>query len=520
MGAFPTFDGETTAMNRSPLRALSWRLPALLAAWVTIPLLGYALVAVPLTQGADPDAYAAVQASMWTRLVLTSVAAALLGLVMSRVFASAPESTVKTMQRLADGDLSTTSRGSAPGELQKLYDLPEALRRHSLELAAALGAVADGRLHVAAPVRSSDDEVSQRVNLARQRLESLVKDLSAHLRGLTAGDFGHRIDEPTYSGQFAEIAEGLNALTQAIGDPLDELTEAVERMAARDLSVRMTGEYQGAFANIKEGFNRAMDNLCDVLESVKGAASEVDGAATEISGGSQSLAHTTTQQASAVEEITSSLQELASSAQGDADRAEKMRGIAGESVQTVQSARAAMEELSQAIETIKVAAVDTSTIVQTIDEIAFQTNLLALNAAVEAARAGDAGRGFAVVAEEVRNLAQRSAEAARDTAERIRVATERADAGFTAHEHVVASFENIDAALGDIGAATQDIVTASSQQAEGVARIRNSFEEIAQTTQQNAATSEQGAAAAEELSGQSRSLKNVVGSFSLGREAA
>lgn len=507
-------------MKRSPFRSLSWRLPILLAAWAAVPLLGYAIVAAPLTEATDPDVFASVQAEMRMGLLFVVGASAVLGFVMSRVFSSAPAQTLKAMRRLAEGDLSVSSRGAAPGELQKLYDLPESIRRHSLELSTALGALADGRLQATAQERSARDEVSQRVNLARTRLKGLVDEITGHVKAINSGQFEKRLDDTRHSGQYAEIAQGLNALTRAIGEPLGELTEVVERMASRDLSARMRGEYQGAFANIKEGFNRAMDSLCDSLEGVKSAAMEVDGAATEISGGSQSLAQAATQQASAVEEITSSLKELASSAQGDASKAEVMRNLAAESVTTVQSARAAMKELSQAIETIKVAAVDTSTIVQTIDEIAFQTNLLALNAAVEAARAGDAGRGFAVVAEEVRNLAQRSAEAARDTAERIRVATERADAGFAAHEHVVASFENIDGSLGEIGAATEEILSASSQQADGVARIRNSFEQIAQTTQQNAATSEEGAAAAEELSGQSRSLKRVVGSFSLGRKAA
>jgi methyl-accepting chemotaxis protein len=176
-----------------------------------------------------------------------------------------------------------------------------------------------------------------------------------------------------------------------------------------------------------------------------------------------------------------------------------------------------MQSLSAAVDRIKQSADATAKIVKTIDEIAFQTNLLALNAAVEAARAGDAGKGFAVVAEEVRNLAMRSAEAAKNTAELIEGSVKNAVEGVTINQEVLANLEEINKQVNQVSEVMAEIAAASDQQSQGVEQINSAIGQMNQVTQQTAANSEESAAAAEELSGQSEEMVSLVGSYQLGQ---
>jgi methyl-accepting chemotaxis protein len=171
--------------------------------------------------------------------------------------------------------------------------------------------------------------------------------------------------------------------------------------------------------------------------------------------------------------------------------------------------------LSQAIDKIKASSDSTAKIVKTIDEIAFQTNLLALNAAVEAARAGDAGKGFAVVAEEVRNLAMRSAEAAKNTANMIEESVKNAEGGVSINQEVLKNLTEINNQVNKVSAVMAEIAAASDQQSQGVDQVNMAVEQMNQVTQQVAANAEESASAAQELSGQAEDMKSMVGAFRL-----
>ena len=195
--------------------------------------------------------------------------------------------------------------------------------------------------------------------------------------------------------------------------------------------------------------------------------------------------------------------------------AKEARSLAEGARSSAELGAANMQNLSTAIGKIKASADSTAKIVKTIDEIAFQTNLLALNAAVEAARAGDAGKGFAVVAEEVRNLAMRSAEAAKNTANLIEESVKNSESGVTLNEGVAANLREINEQVQKVSEMMAEISAASEQQNTGVEQINSSVEQMNQVTQQSAANSEESASAAEELSGQSEELLNMVASFKL-----
>jgi methyl-accepting chemotaxis protein len=245
------------------------------------------------------------------------------------------------------------------------------------------------------------------------------------------------------------------------------------------------------------------------------AAGQVTSASGEIAGGAQSLAEGANEQASSLEEISSSLEEMSSMTKQNADNSTQAKHLVGETGASISEASGAMARMAKAIREIKASSDNTAKIIKTIDDIAFQTNLLALNAAVEAARAGEAGKGFAVVAEEVRNLAMRSAEAAKNTTDMIEASVKNADEGVRITEEVGKALEKTVASSSKVSDLIAEIAAASNEQAQGIEQINTGVAQMNQVTQQNAANAEESASAAEELSSQAAELAKMVGAFKL-----
>jgi len=247
-----------------------------------------------------------------------------------------------------------------------------------------------------------------------------------------------------------------------------------------------------------------------IIDGLSSSAEQVSSASSQVASSSQQMASGASEQASSLEEASSSLQELTAMTRMNAENAKKANHIAGQASTAAGRGDEAMRRFFETMQTIRRSSADTAKIVKTIHEIAFQTNLLALNAAVEAARAGEAGKGFAVVAEEVRNLAQRSAEAAKTTSSLIEEAQRNAVVGVSVSENVGAIFKeilgNADRAAGLIAG----VATASEQQAAGIDQINTAVSQMEQITQRNAANSEESASASEELSAQASELNAMV----------
>jgi methyl-accepting chemotaxis protein len=383
--------------------------------------------------------------------------------------------------------------------------------QRSMTAAATSLSLGEGNVQVSA--RSEHDNLGRAFVQLRDTIAKLIEATGTLVSSAQRGDLSSRGDASQFHGNYAALVSSVNALVDAMATPVNETNQVLGRLADRDMTVRVTGTYQGDFDRIKQAVNEVAETLDEALQQVHRAAEQVASAGQQIAAGSQSLAQGASEQGASLEEISGSLQEMLSLSTRSAAGSQEARAMSESARGRVAGGREAMGRLSKAIDDISKSSDETARIVKTIDEIAFQTNLLALNAAVEAARAGDAGRGFAVVAEEVRSLAIRSAEAAKNTAALIETAVSNAHNGVTFNREVMAKLDEIDGDVTRVSQVVSEIAEESRNQQEGVRQINAAVDQLNTVTQQAAANAEESAAASEELAGQSTTLTGLVGTF-------
>jgi len=359
------------------------------------------------------------------------------------------------------------------------------------------------------------NQIKNNLNVVVKMMNDLLRETDGLVKAALGGQLTTRANAALFTGGWHQLVSGVNQTLDSVLQPINEASGVLEKVAARDMTARVKGEYQGDHAKIKNSLNVAVENLDKALSQVSDGAAQVASASEQISAGSQSQAQGANEQASSLEEISSSLEEIASMTKQNADNAIQAKNLSGEADNNARQGTEAMARMSGAIGRIKESSDQTAKIVKTIDEIAMQTNLLALNAAVEAARAGEAGRGFAVVAEEVRNLAQRSAQAAKNTADMIGESVRNADDGVKIAHEVSSSFEQIAVSSKKVNDLIAEIAAASKEQSQGIDQVTTAVTQMDKVTQQNAANSEESASASEELSSQAQELQSMVAQFAL-----
>ncbi|MBP2636758.1 MAG: methyl-accepting chemotaxis protein [Firmicutes bacterium] len=304
-------------------------------------------------------------------------------------------------------------------------------------------------------------------------------------------------------------------IARLISKPIGQLVEGANNIANGDLNVTIEVTTNDEIGSLAATFRKMADQINDVMVTIAAASEQVASGSKQVSDSSMSLSQGATEQASSIEQLTASIEEIAAQTRQNADSADQANQLAETAQENAAQGNSQMQEMQKAMVEINESSSNISKIIKVIDEIAFQTNILALNAAVEAARAGQHGKGFAVVAEEVRNLAARSANAAKETTAMIESSIKKVEDGTKIANETALALNKIVGGVTEVATLVNNIAVASNEQAAGIAQINQGIAQVSQVVQSNSATSEESAAASEELSSQAEMLKQSVSRFKL-----
>ena len=349
---------------------------------------------------------------------------------------------------------------------------------------------------------------------------AIEREISDMVGAAVRGDFARRINLAGKTGFARTVSDGINQLAQNVAEVAEELASVLESLSQGDLSRRIDKRYEGVFNRLKDDFNATVDKLSVIVRRINQASDAIGQASREVADGSLDLSERTEQQASSLEETAASMEQMAATVRSNADNAQQVNVFAADARKAARRGGEVASSAVEAMRRIERSSQKISDIIGVIDEIAFQTNLLALNAAVEAARAGDAGRGFAVVAQEVRNLAQRSAQASKEIKALI------LDSGAQVRDGVDLVTSAGDTLTGIVEGITRvadlvaEIARATTEQAGGLDEINNAVAQMDEMTQKNAALVEESTAAARSLEEQAHNLREQMTFFALDAASA
>jgi methyl-accepting chemotaxis protein len=426
--------------------------------------------------------------------------------------------------------LDNIAKGNIPAKISEQYqgdysliiknlntciDAVNALVADANELALA---AQNGALSTRADTSKHNGDFRKVIEGVNGTLDAVVKPLtitSEYLDNIAKGQIPAKITDH-YPGDYSQIIDNLNTSIEAVNNLVADTNLLAEAAGEGRITVRADADkHQGDFRKIIEGVNSTLDMVVDPIIAVTEAVETITTAANEISSGNADLSARTEQQASSLEETAASMEELASTVKQNAENAKQANQLALTASDVAVKGGAVVNEVVATMSAINESAKKIEDIISVIDGIAFQTNILALNAAVEAARAGEQGRGFAVVAGEVRNLAQRSASAAKEIKELITDSVNKTTEGTRLVENAGNTMEDVVSSVQRVADIISEISAASAEQTTGIDQVNQAVTSMDETTQQNAALVEEAAAAAESLVDQANQLADAISQFKL-----
>jgi methyl-accepting chemotaxis protein len=358
-------------------------------------------------------------------------------------------------------------------------------------------------------------QVKTSVNTTADSLTRIVDEIQQIVEAANKGDFSIKMDMTGKQGYTKTLSELLNQLSNLTDEAMHDIMRVAQALADADLTQTITKDYAGLFGKTKDAVNTTVDNLQKLVNEVKFSVDSIGTTSKEIASGNTDLSQRTEEQASSLEETAASMEELTSTVKQNAENARQANQLAQSASSVAQKGGAVVQQVVGTMSSINESSRKIVDIISVIDGIAFQTNILALNAAVEAARAGEQGRGFAVVAAEVRNLAQRSAAAAKEIKTLIGDSVEKVEIGTKLVDDAGNTMEEIVNAVSRVTDIMVEITSASNEQSQGIEQVNTAITQMDEVTQQNAALVEEAAAAAELLEEEAQSLTQSVKVFKL-----
>ncbi len=342
---------------------------------------------------------------------------------------------------------------------------------------------------------------------------AIEAEIEEVVKAAAAGDLTKRVAAEGKEGFMLNLANNINVIGENTQAATDDLARVLAELATGNLTEEITADYEGTFEKLKDSSNETAAQLTTIVTQVNQSAAEVASASAELSTGSNDLSQRTESQASALEETAASMEELAVTVKQNAENAGEANTLADKSRKMAVDGKQIADQAIDAMGVIEDSAQQVSDIIGVIDDLTFQTNLLALNAAVEAARAGEAGKGFAVVAEEVRTLAQRSAQSSSEIKSLITASNAQVKNGVELVNNAGSSLSDIMASISQVAEIVSDISTASTEQAQGIDEVNVAIAEMDDMTQQNSALVEQSTAAARLLERQAAEMQRLMSFF-------
>ncbi|HTN62991.1 MAG TPA: methyl-accepting chemotaxis protein, partial [Devosia sp.] len=478
------------------------------------------LSASPITVAGVTWAVAAVQAQaemlapveqMRNAMIGIGVALLLVATLLAFLFArsiSRPISRLTgTMEALAQGDLDVEVRGAnGKDELGAMARAVEVFRENGQKVAQMTEAEA------AQIVRTQADRAMM--------MQILQRAFGEVVDAAIAGDFSRRVDAEFPDDELNTLARSVNHLVETVDRGLGETGDVLAALADTDLTRRMEGDYQGAFAQLKADTNAVADKLSDIVGQLRGTSGALKTATGEILSGANDLSERTTKQAATIEETSAAMEQLASTVMQNAERARGASDVALTVTRTAEEGGQVMHQATEAMERITQSSGKISNIIGLIDDIAFQTNLLALNASVEAARAGDAGKGFAVVAVEVRRLAQSAASASAEVKLLIEQSANEVKGGSRLVSDAATKLTAMLTAARSSNELMGSIAKESRDQAAAIDEVNTAVRTMDEMTQHNAALVEEINAAIEQTESQATELDRIVDIFAINEGSA